>query len=66
MSEYKASTTFTFEDIVSVARDPHEQELTQEQAEAFLARNAKYIEEAMVMRGFEAIDTLLFEDGLIK
>jgi uncharacterized protein involved in high-affinity Fe2+ transport len=61
-----ATVTFTNVDVQDVALDPHGQELTQEQADAFLRRNAKYIEEAMVNAGFEAIDTLLFEDGFIK
>jgi hypothetical protein len=61
-----ATVTFTDVDVRDVALDPHGQELTQEQADAFLRRVAKHIEDAMVRAGFEAIDTLLFEEGLIK
>jgi len=51
-----AETSWCVEDVT------HEFDVTDEQAEDFLIENAKYIQEAMVRRGFEAIDDLVPRD----
>ncbi len=37
-------------------------EITRQEAEAWLERNAKYLQDRLVERGFEAIDTLFYHD----
>ena len=55
-----ARVGWTVEDVTSMF------DLTAEQARAWLDRNAKYIQDAMVERGWVAIESLGLEDGLKK
>ena len=41
-------------------------EMTDTEAEEWLGRNAKHIEEAMVRAGWEAIDDLSYQDSFTK
>jgi len=58
MSKEFARVVWTPEDVMSKA-DDLEIPMTTEEAEAWLAKNGKYIAERMVERGWEAIETLL-------
>ncbi len=52
-----ATVTWNVEDVQGIAV------MTRKRAEDWLENNAKYIQEAMVIRGWEAIETLLSQDG---
>lgn len=56
----EARTVFGVDDIKDFA------DLTEEEAETWLGSNAKHIEEAMVTAGWNAIDTLLSQDGIMS
>lgn len=58
----KATTTFTIEDVREMAK-PNTSDFA---LEVWLDNNRKYIEEAMVVAGWRAIDTLLTQDGMAE
>lgn len=56
----EARTTFTEIDVMDVTGSEDRQACRE-----WLARNGKYVVEAMARAGFDAIDTLLTEDPII-
>lgn len=59
-----ARVVFQVSDVISYAEEQGVS-LTGQQAYDWLERNRKYVEDAMLNAGWDAIDTLLSEDGLI-
>lgn len=67
MQQY-AKVVWTAEDVLSLTEDPDndfQPTITVAQAEEFLARNERHIQDRLVEMGWTVIETLMLTDGLL-